>query len=251
MDEDRKPVADGAGDSLKEAPGAASGHEAPPHACHEHLPGGLRRRLDAIAEAWICSAAAGGEPGAVPAVREIRVVDRKAQRRGWYAAAACLLLAIGGWWPRLGLLERAAKHGVSPLQAEAEQGREHLLNSGSQRLGRWAWSHESGVEANVQGDVVWDGERQEGYLRLSGLAPNGKTGRQYQLWIFDAARDDRFPVDGGVFDVPPDSPMITVPIRPTLMVSQPVAFAVTFEPAGGVVVSDRRHLMALARAGGS
>ncbi len=43
---------------------------------------------------------------------------------------------------------------------------------------------------------------------------------------------------------------LTVPIRPALRVSQPVAFAVTLEPVGGVVVSDRSHLMALARAGG-
>jgi len=250
VDEDRQSVAGRAGDSLKEEPGAASGREAP-HDCHERLPGGLRRRLDASADAWICSAATRDESVAVPPIRAVHVVDRKAQRRGWYAAAACLLLAIVGWWPRLGSIEHDANHDLSPSQAEAERGREDLLNSGSQHLGRWAWSHESGVEADVQGDVVWDGERQVGYLRLSGLAPNGETGRQYQLWIFDAARDDRFPVDGGVFDVPLDSPMITVPIRPTLMISQPVAFAVTFERAGGVVVSDRRHLMALARAGGS
>jgi hypothetical protein len=52
-----------------------------------------------------------------------------------------------------------------------------------------------------------------------------------------------------VFDVPADHPSLTVPIRPALRVSQPVAFAVTLEPTGGVVVSDRSHLIALARAG--
>lgn len=249
MDEDRQSVAGGTGDSLNDGRDAAPGQKVP-DAREERLPGGLRQRLDASAEAWIGSAAIADSSSADPAVRETRVVDRKALRRGWYAAAVCLLLALWGWWPRLGLIELAAKHGVSAMQAEAERGRERLLNSGSQHLGRWAWSHESGVEADVQGDVVWDGEQQVGYLRLAGLAPNGETGRQYQLWIFDAARDDRFPVDGGVFDVPPDSPMMTVPIRPALKVSQPVAFAITLEPTGGVVVSDRRHLMALARAGG-
>jgi anti-sigma-K factor RskA len=88
-----------------------------------------------------------------------------------------------------------------------------------------------------------------GYLTLEGLEPNERTDRQYQLWIFDGTRDDRYPVDGGVFDVPHGAASVTVPIRPSLRVAQPVAFAVTLEPAGGVVVSDRQHLMALARVG--
>ncbi len=181
-------------------------------------------------------------------MRERLVVDRRAQRRGWYAAAACLVLAIAGWWPRLAPIAADAVRGISPLQADVERAREHLLKAGGAHLGRWTWSHESGLVADVRGEVVWDGERQEGYLTLSGLEPNAPAGRQYQLWIFDAARDERYPVDGGVFDVPVHSQSTTVPIRPALHVSQPVAFAVTLEPAGGVVVSDRSQLMALARA---
>jgi len=213
------------------------------------LPRRLRRRLDASAEAW-CQSAQAGSPG-IPFVHERLVVDRRAQRRGWYAAAACLALAIAGWWPQLAHLANVASHGISPPQADAERGRAQLLKSGGKHLGRWAWTHESGLPAGVRGEVVWDGERQEGYLTLSGLEPNAPAGRQYQLWIFDAARDDRYPVNGGVFDVPVHSQSMTVPIRPALRVSQPVAFAVTLEPVGGVVVSDRSHLMALARAGGT
>jgi hypothetical protein len=176
------------------------------------------------------------------------VVDRTAARHAWLVAAACLLLAVAGWWPRLQSLAHDAAHGVSPLLSSAEKGREHLLQTADDHLGRWAWTHESGVVAEVQGEVVWDGSRQEGYLTLSGL-PVNEHARQYQLWIFDAERDERYPVDGGVFDVPAGQPTLTVPIRPALRVHQPVAFAVTLEPAGGVVVSDRSHLMALARAG--
>jgi anti-sigma-K factor RskA len=105
------------------------------------------------------------------------------------------------------------------------------------------------LPATVDGDVVWDGRRQRGYLTLTGLPPNQRGTHQYQLWIFDAARDDRYPVDGGVFDVPADAQRVVVPIRAALHVSQPVAFAVTLEPAGGVVVSDRTHLVAMARTG--
>lgn len=248
MDEDRQPGAVGAGDSLKEplqASPACDAEDPPP----QRLPRHLRRRLDASAEAWCKSGQA--ESADVDFIHERLVDDRPAQRRGWYVAAACLLFAIAGWWPRLAHLASDAAHGISPLQADAERGREHLLKSGGEHVGRWAWTHESGLVADVRGEVIWDGERQEGYLTLAGLAPNAPAGRQYQLWIFDAARDDRYPVDGGVFDVPVHSQSLTLPIRPALHVSQPVAFAVTLEPVGGVVVSDRSHLMALARAGGN
>jgi hypothetical protein len=249
MDEDRKSVADGAGDSLTDRPRVAADGADPPQVGVSALPPRLRRRLEASAEAWICSSAGGKDPPASPRQDAVRWQDRASQRSGWYAAAACLLLAIVGWWPRLEAIRHDAP-GVSPLQAEAERGRAQLLRSDGRHLDHWAWSQEAGLQAGVQGEVVWDGEHQQGYLTLNGLQPSIGTGRQYQLWIFDAARDDRYPVDGGVFDVPPDPRTLTVPIRPSLIVSRPVAFALTFEPAGGVVVSDRRHVVALAHAGG-
>ena len=259
MDEDRKPGADGTGDALSEAPASSSerpsaspqtansagleqeaGHDA-------RLPRRVKRRLDESADAWLRACAETTDD--LPPVIEKIVVDRKAQRRGWYAAAACLALAVAGWWPRLAEFGADAANGISPLQADVERGREYLLKTGGAHLGRWGWSHESGVESSVHGEVIWDGARQQGYLTLAGLPPNGETGQQYQLWIFDGTRDDRYPVDGGVFDVPPGDQSVTIPIRPALKVRQPMAFAVTLEPAGGVVVSDRQHLMALARAG--
>jgi hypothetical protein len=208
----------------------------------------LRQRLDASAEAWSSLASASDPAVHLGPARPLVVEDRRAARKAAWAAVACLLLAVIGWWPRLSTIAHDAAHGVSPLLATAERGREHLLRSDHAQLGRWSWTHESGVSADVQGEVVWDGSRQEGYLTLSGL-PANEHARQYQLWIFDAGRDERYPVDGGVFDVPAGQPTLTVPIRPTLRVNQPVAFAVTLENAGGVVVSDRSHLMALARAG--
>lgn len=212
------------------------------------LPRRLRRRLEATADDWVRQSLRDGSSAPDVPVPPPIVVDRAAARRALLAAAACLLLAVAGWWPRLQSLAHDAAHGVSPLLATAEKGREHLLQSADDHLGRWSWTHEPGVAADVQGEVVWDGSKQEGYLTLSGL-PANEHARQYQLWIFDAERDERYPVDGGVFDVPAGQPTLTVPIRPALRVHQPVAFAVTLEPAGGVVVSDRSHLMAIARAG--
>jgi len=97
----------------------------------------------------------------------------------------------------------------------------------------------------VRGDVVWSDEAQTGFMRLEGLAPNDPTEAQYQLWIFDAARDERHPVDGGVFDVKAGDEVV-VPIDAKLPVDRPTLFAVTVEPPGGVVVSTRERLAAVA-----
>lgn len=50
-------------------------------------------------------------------------------------------------------------------------------------------------------DVVWSTRAQRGVMRLIGLKSNDARRWQYQLWIFDKTRDQRYPVDGGVFDV--------------------------------------------------
>jgi hypothetical protein len=42
---------------------------------------------------------------------------------------------------------------------------------------------------------------------------------------------------------------VVIPIRASLMVRNPAAFAVTLEQPGGVVVSGREHVVALGAAG--
>jgi hypothetical protein len=170
-------------------------------------------------------------------------------RMGWYVAAAFLLAAVGGWWPQIQSLGHGLAHGISPLGPHAERERLHLISHGGPQLGRWHWQAESGLPAGVAGEVVWDGKRQQGYLTLAGLEANDPRRQQYQLWIVDAARDERYPVDGGVFDVPAGAGQVTVPVKPALPVAEPVMFVVTRERAGGVVVSDRSQLVALARTG--
>jgi anti-sigma-K factor RskA len=103
--------------------------------------------------------------------------------------------------------------------------------------------------AGVTGDVVWDPATQRGYLHFVGLAPNDPALRQYQLWIFDGGRDKRYPVDGGVFDVPSNSTEVVIPIHAALPVLVAKAFAVTIEKPGGVVVSGREHVVVLGAAG--
>jgi hypothetical protein len=104
-----------------------------------------------------------------------------------------------------------------------------------------------GTGEEVTGEVVWSSSRQAGVMRLRGLAVNAPGEFQYQLWIFDRERDERFPVDGGVFDVPPGATEAEVVISAKLHVADPTLFAVTVEPPGGVVVSDRQRIATLAQ----
>lgn len=96
------------------------------------------------------------------------------------------------------------------------------------------------------GNVVWSGERQEGFLTFRNLAANDPAAEQYQLWIIDGERDPAQPVDGGVFDVQTTDDEVIVRIDAKLRVFDPQAFAVTIEKPGGVVVSERSRLPLLA-----
>ncbi len=113
------------------------------------------------------------------------------------------------------------------------------------RIIPWA-APESAEFAGVTGDVVWNDERQEGYMLLTGMPVNDPTRAQYQLWLVDPDRDSN-PVDGGVFDIPPGEETVVVPINAKLAVSNPTVFAITREKPGGVVVS-RGPLLVVAAA---
>ena len=101
----------------------------------------------------------------------------------------------------------------------------------------------------VSGDAVWDPVTQKGFLHFAGLASNDPAVSQYQIWIFDTGRDKRYPIDGGVFDVPANVDEVIIPINANLNVSKLAAFAVTVEKPGGVVVSARQHVVVLGAAG--
>jgi anti-sigma-K factor RskA len=98
------------------------------------------------------------------------------------------------------------------------------------------------AESGVSGDVVWSDARQEGYMRFRNLPRNEPTAEQYQLWIFDQEQSLDTPVDGGVFDIDASGELV-VPIDAKLEVHEALAFAVTVEKPGGVVVSDRTRLI--------
>lgn len=116
-----------------------------------------------------------------------------------------------------------------------------------------AWPDDEGAEGfdagAANGRVVWNNERQEGYMVFSGLAVNDPSEMQYQLWIVVPGEEQANPIDGGVFDIAQADGEVIVPIDAALAVGTPVAFGVTAEKPGGVVVSEQRRRVLVAMAG--
>jgi anti-sigma-K factor RskA len=105
---------------------------------------------------------------------------------------------------------------------------------------------EDAAARGASGDVVWHSGVQRGFMRISGLRRNDASREQYQLWVFDGTRDDRYPVDGGVFDIDESGDAI-IPIRVPIPVRTATLFAVTVEKPGGVVVSSRERIVLAAK----
>ena len=144
---------------------------------------------------------------------------------GWLVAgclAACLVLTVGmtAWKT----YQAEIKARSLPYQ------RGELLANGASKF--------NSKPGKFTGNVVWDGKTQKGFLEVSGLPQNNPSQKQYQLWIVDPDRTHKEPVDGGVFDVLADGTVL-VPIKAALNLREPTVFAVTEEPPGGVVVSEK------------
>jgi hypothetical protein len=214
----------------------------------EPMPAALRASVEAqLQRAMAATAAAptAGEGGreASSTVRAIGAAPRVRTRStgGWWAAAACLVLAVLGW-VRSPLLREPGAAATPAQQREAL-----LASPGAEQIQLETTAEPAAAGAKV--DVVWDPRSQRGFARFVGLKPNDPAQHQYQLWIFDGDRDQRYPVDGGVFNVPPNADQVVVPIRAPLEVHAAKAFAVTIEQPGGVVVSGREHVVAIGKVG--
>lgn len=179
-----------------------------------------------------------------------RIDSERRISMGWVAAAAGILLAVLAWLPKLSVSSTGG--GTPPLAATPAERRAVLLAEATDK-GVWSWSDFKHPETQadpeikgVRGDVVWSGERQEGYMRFEGLPPNNPANERYQLWIIDE-RGLSQRVSGGLFDVHAQGETI-VPIRPAVPIGTPAIFAVTIEKPLGVAVSDmsRRACAAIA-----
>jgi hypothetical protein len=204
----------------------------------EPMPADLRARLVQQGEAFVAAATPVHTPipVAVRAPQRTRVVAIA----GWMAAAASVALWIGA-------SRRTAPAAPSaPVVASATAMRDSLLRDSTVTQLAWTATPDSAA-VGASGDVVWDAATQRGVMHIVGLQPNDRRRWQYQLWIFDKTRDDRYPVDGGVFDVPAGQTTVDVPIDARVPVGDAVMFAITVEKPGGVVVSTRERIALLAQ----
>lgn len=203
------------------------------------MPEAAERRARMAASAWDAARAiaATTSPGtrAQPAPRRTFSI-------GWVAAAACLVVAAMAWLPPGGRVAPA------PRVADLSTASQALLRDASDAVAiPWTATEDPAAAGGVTGEVVWSDERNEGYMHIKGLAANDAQRDQYQLWVFDADRDDRYPVDGGVFDIPAGADEVIIPITTKVHVDRATLFAVTVERPGGVVVSSRERLPILAK----
>jgi len=213
----------------------------------EPLPEVLKTRLMVQAENFVLNMAPRAPVVSIPVSDIVKSSRPQAQPRrsfkpgswGWIATAASLVLAVAGWWPRV------ATNGLDDSDRL-----QHVLSDGSTVKQQWQ-ATEDPAASGVTGEVIWNQATQAGYMRFRGLAANDPRQVQYQLWIFDRSRGEKYPVDGGVFDVADDGVAeVIVPIKARLPVRDPAMFAVTLERAGGVVVSEREHILVLAKLAG-
>lgn len=173
------------------------------------------------------------------------------QSLGWgIAAFACIALAINLYLTRFqtqpGIVRIPPPTQTPTPQPTDAQKREQLLASVKDTLKAEVAKADPKAPFEITGDIVWSNSEQKGYMRFRGLPANDPTKSTYQLWIFDEAQDERYPIDGGVFDVNKDGEVI-IPIDANIKVKNPKMFAVTREKPGGVMVSDRTGIIAIAK----
>lgn len=196
----------------------------------------VRDRLQSVIEAReedaVRLASAGIEPGGTPSA------DRVTRREwiAWASVAAIALIAVGFNF-------------LKPVQTfvstdTPQKLRLRLLSSADDVIVTQWGPGKTKLPGTASGDVVWSTSSQQGVMRFVGLPINDPSIDQYQLWIIDPSRDDE-PVDGGVFDIATGGESL-VAIDAKLNVIDPVAFAITIEQPGGVVVSTQERLPLLA-----
>jgi anti-sigma-K factor RskA len=208
----------------------------------EEMPANLRSRISAEAVRYF--------EGLETGPRATVDTDRSGSWFGWlgwaFAAAACLALAINLYYvrPQGGPIVQGPTPTPERKLTPAEL-RQQLIETAPD-LARGNWGAGNLKEVTPSGDIVWSDAKQAGYMRLTGLPVNDPNKETYQLWIFDETQDEKTPIDGGTFNVN-ESGEVIVPIDAKLRARGTKLYAITVEKPGGVVVSKREKIIALAK----
>ena len=190
------------------------------------VPAALKARLAATAAVVVAPA-----PIPLDAARAAAPARPTSHTREWLIAAASIALGAAV----TAIVLNRDPNGDGASRDPAQFVRTHP------RAVHWPWqgTDDAHVVGEVRGEAYFDPDSEDGLLEIEGLAANDPRVEQYQLWIFDAERDERYPVDGGVFDIR-EPGRVVIPVKARLDVTRPVRFAITVERPGGAVVSERR-----------
>ncbi len=168
---------------------------------------------------------------------------------GWgVAALACIALIANVWLtrstPENNVVDVPKKVATPTPEPSLNEKKQQLLASASDVVKRDLTSPDKNED--LTGEFVWSNDKQEGYATFRGLPRLDADSETYQLWIFDEAQGEKTPINAGVFNIN-ETGEITVPVDADLRVKKPIMFAVTVEKPGGVVVSKREKIVALAK----
>ncbi|MFZ4750051.1 MAG: hypothetical protein ACOYMM_06005 [Phycisphaerales bacterium] len=203
-------------------------------AASANVPAALKARLAATAAAVVAPAPIplDATRAAAPArATSPKTSPKTSHAREWMIAAASIALGAAV----TAIVLNGDPNGDGATRDPAQFVRTHP------RAVHWPWqgTGDAHVVGEVRGEAYFDPDSEDGLLEIEGLAANDPRIEQYQLWIFDAERDQRYPVDGGVFDIR-EPGRVVIPVKARLDVTKPVQFAITVEKPGGAVVSERR-----------
>lgn len=174
----------------------------------------------------------------------------------WVLATACGLLALVGWMGRPPAPTEFVKNApvLVPQDAAMAYAKDLYLAmeplAGSSNVVRVGWKDPDGNE--LPGDMIWDRQKQMGVMRLVKLPVDAGADEDYQLWIFDPARKERGDkvdrVGGPVFSLAENATETFILVQSPLHLLDVGVFAITVEPAAGVVESKLEKIAALSDA---
>ena len=164
---------------------------------------------------------------------------------GWaFAGLACIALAFSIWTnlQKPTVIERVK---IEPPPVLTISDQYNNLLASAKDLKKTTWVNPANDKETL-GEVIWSEAEQKGFMKFKGLSVNDVNKEEYQLWIFDETQDPKTPIDGGVFDIKENGEVL-IPIKANLKFKNPKLFAITREKPGGVMVSDRERMAAIAK----
>lgn len=126
---------------------------------------------------------------------------------------------------------RSLYHGWSASAALIEgtpQEYADLKKERETKAGSWLRTLNSQIQ-DVQGDLLWNGAKQVGMMRLVNL-PNPKVGYQYHIWAYDTHKPSEQAISMSILDRGSGEQEWYVPLTASEDIPSPYKFELTLEP---------------------